>query len=124
MDSTNSDERKRIVEISLIAVLVSVLAAFALISWKRGSDRAGCILNIRNVQQAVRAHHGVRGLTLGDPLLFSDIVGPGKYLDSVICPGGGTYRFLGKIPDIGVLAIECSLCDSPENHKPDKYSDW
>lgn len=124
MKPTHSDERKRIIEISLVAVFVAVIAGFAIFNWKRGSDRAGCILNIRNVQQAVRSHSGVKGMVIGDPILFSDIVGPGKYLNSVTCPSGGKYRFLGKNPGVGVLAIECSLCDAPENHKPDKHADW
>jgi len=40
-----------LVLLSLIAILFVGARA-----WKRGSDRAGCIMNIRNVQQAARGH--------------------------------------------------------------------
>ena len=32
----------------------------------RGSDRAVCILNIRNIHQAVRAHQTLEGYEIGD----------------------------------------------------------
>ena len=49
---------------TLLELTVVILVLLSLISilfigaraWKKGSDRAGCILNIRNVQQAVRGY--------------------------------------------------------------------
>ncbi|MDF1714657.1 MAG: type II secretion system protein [Akkermansiaceae bacterium] len=70
--------------LTLIELTVVILVLLALITvlfiggraWKKGSDRAGCILNIRNAQQAVRSYQNLRGLPDGAPLNFSaDIVG-------------------------------------------------
>lgn len=90
-------------------------------AWKKGSDRAGCILNIRNVQQAVRSHANLNDLKIGDPLPMDDIFGKDKYINDIPrCPGGGTYTFLRSIPSIGALECECSQPD----HKPANHKDW
>jgi hypothetical protein len=85
--------------------LISILFIGAR-AWKKGSDRAANILNIRNVQQAVRAHANVRGLEITDTLASTEIVAPGKYLESVTPPAGlAAYTFSGDVPAIGDLYI-------------------
>lgn len=89
-----------------LALLFAVLGGF---KWKSGSDRAACILQTRNVQQAARSFQGVNGLNTGDHLKMSDLIGPGKFIESEpICPAGGTYAWSKVHPDIGTLAIRCS----------------
>ncbi len=63
-----------LVVLSLIGILMIGVTA-----WKRGSDRSANILNLRNVQQAVRAHANVNNLEIGDPCPSTDIVGPKGY---------------------------------------------
>ena len=54
---------------TLIELTVVILVLLSLISilfvgaraWKKGSDRAGCIMNIRNVQQGVRSFQNING---------------------------------------------------------------
>lgn len=77
-----------------LALLFAVLGGFI---WKSGSDRAACILNTRNVQQAARSFHGMNGLNFGDRLAKADLVGPGKFIESEPAH-----------PAIGTLAIRCS----------------
>ena len=90
-------------------------------AWKNGSDRAACILNIRNVQQAVRAHQNINGLEFGAPLSMSDIFGEDKFLPrEPRCPSGGIYTFSKTIPKIGKLACTCG---HPE-HEPAEHEDW
>ena len=90
-------------------------------AWKKGSDRAGCILNIRNVQQAVRADQNMHKFKEGDPIPWDDIFGEGKFIENKpTCPEGGTYTFLKKFPKVGELALKCSLHD----HEPPNHDDW
>ena len=89
MKLTNTQTMKRKSGMTLLELTVVILVLLSLISilfigaraWKKGSDRAANILNIRNVQQAVRAHANVRGLLEGAALASTEIVGTGKYLE-------------------------------------------
>jgi hypothetical protein len=111
--------------LTLFTIIVGATIGTGISAWMRGSNRSHCILNIRNAQQAVRSYGGVQDIGVGEPIDWTDLVGPGKLLSKEPrCPAGGKYRFLEKYPGIGVLALECSLCNTPQNHKPDKYSDW
>ena len=90
-------------------------------AWKEGSDRAACILQIRNVQQAVRSYQGMNALSIGDPLDWSEIFGPGKFIErQPSCPAGGTYTFAKEHPHIGKLACTCSHAD----HVPPNHENW
>jgi hypothetical protein len=93
--------------------------------WKREADRRACILNLCNVNNAATGHANMMNLKIGDPLAWSEIIGPGKYLEMPRCPAGGTYHFMEKVPKIGELYMECSLHDEPYNHSYDKsLEDW
>lgn len=93
-------------------------------SWKRGSDRAGCIMNIRNVQQAIRGHQGMNALDVGADINWDDIFGPKGYLKEPKCPDGGIYTFAKTIPEVGVLACTCSHADNEKGHEPENHEDW
>jgi len=114
MKLTNTLTMKRKAGMTLLELTVVILVLLSLISilfigaraWKKGSDRAANILNIRNVQQAVRAHANVRGLLEGTALASSDIVGSGKYLNSVTAPNTDiTYAYGSAVPAIGTLYL-------------------
>lgn len=119
--------------LTLIELTVVILVLLALITvlfiggraWKKGSDRAGCILNIRNAQQAVRSYQNLRGLPDGAPLNFSaDIVGSGNFVETYpLCPAIGTYTPATTLPGLGTLVLPCSLATS-EQHEPDQFSGW
>ena len=110
---------------TLLELTVVILVLLSLISilfigaraWKKGSDRAANILNIRNVQQAVRGHANVRGLAITDPLLSTDIVGSGKYLNEPTKPNTDiTYvgRYGIVVPAVGVLYLNPTYSNSSE----------
>jgi len=109
-----------LVLLGLVAILFSGATA-----WKRGSDRSGCVLNIRNAQNAVRAYQNVRVVSEGAPLdMATDILGPGKFLEIIPrCPSGGVYAFLDHVPSLGELAMPCSLSTS-DAHVPASYAEW
>ncbi len=106
-------------EILSLAVLALCVALCA-IAWIKGSERAGCIMNIRNAQQAVRGHVGMNSLSEGSPLNLNDIFGPSGYLPKPLCPAGGTYTFTNTVPPAGTLFCKCSHA----NHVPTDYSTW
>jgi hypothetical protein len=89
-------------------------------AWKKGSDRAACILQTRNVQQAIRAHQNMNGLKPGTPVDWDDIFGDDKYLPNRPQCSSGKYTFTKTIPQIGKLACTCS---DPE-HAVAGHDDW
>ncbi|MES2922270.1 MAG: prepilin-type N-terminal cleavage/methylation domain-containing protein [Verrucomicrobiota bacterium] len=114
MKLTNTHSMKAKSGMTLLELTVVILVLLSLISilfigaraWKKGSDRAANILNIRNVQQAVRAHANVRALAIADTLASTDIVGSGKYLNSVTRPNTDiTYTYGTTVPAIGTLYL-------------------
>ncbi len=118
------------VVILVLLTLISVLFISAQ-AWKRGSDRALCIIHIQNVQKGIRGYSNLYGFYPGSsaPNLQSHIIGLGRFVETTpICPGGGTYSFgqtygVDTVPPIGTLYMECDL-SATEEHVPDSYSDW
>lgn len=109
----------------IIAVIMMPMLYVWLVDFKKGSDRAGCIMNIRNVQQATRSHNGMNNIGTGPAPGFSkhSLIGPGKFIDKEpVCPSGGNYTWIesGRAPEIGELMIRCS---HPQ-HLPKDYHDW
>ena len=84
-------------------------------------DRAGCLMNIRNAQQAVRSYSNMYHVEVSEPIARDVLIGDGKFLESApTCPSGGTYTFLDHVPEKGVLFMRCS---DPE-HTPDDHANW
>lgn len=127
----------------VIAVLLSLVSILFIGSraWKRGSDRAGCVLIQHSVQMATRSYQNLYGYNYGGHpyaengtqdiarLLFDKGYIEQKLYDQVSgvtkCPSGGTY--LCPVPDIfpevGQLYIACSLSGS-QAHLPNSHTDW
>jgi hypothetical protein len=118
------------VVILVLLTLINVLF-FGAQAWKRGSDRAICIIHIQNVQKGMRSYANLYGLSEGmnAPNLQSQIIGIGRFVESTpVCPGSGDYSFgdtFGNetIPPLGELYMQCTLADS-DAHEPLDHSDW
>lgn len=124
---------------TLLELTVVILVLLSLISvlfiganaWKKGSDRALCIMNIRNVQTAVRSFSNLYGYNPGEsvPGLQMRVIGPGQFVEKLpSCPASGVYSYGGEagaetIPLIGTLYLKCSLSTSA-GHVPTDVSDW
>ncbi|MEI8038516.1 MAG: prepilin-type N-terminal cleavage/methylation domain-containing protein [Verrucomicrobiota bacterium] len=137
MKLTNTRNMKRKSGMTLLELTVVILVLLSLISilfigaraWKKGSDRAGCILNIRNFQQAVRSYANMNQKAPGDtvPAFTTTIIGAGLFMENApTCPGRGTYTGTGgtTVPAVGTLAITCSLSADPDTHVPANIGDW
>jgi len=91
---------------------------------ERGRNRASCILNIRNIHQAVRAHQGLNGLNNSTPLEWKMIIGKNKYIEEIPqCPSGGTYTISPTIPLVGKVAASCSHSNDFD-HQPESTEGW
>jgi prepilin-type N-terminal cleavage/methylation domain-containing protein len=136
MKLTNTLTMKRKNGMTLLELTVVILVLLSLISilfigaraWKKGSDRAGCIMNIRNFQQAVRSYANMNGLDPGDtcPALNTVIIGSGKFMENApTCPSNGTYSgtTATTVPNVGTVQLSCSLSSS-DNHVPSGTGDW
>jgi prepilin-type N-terminal cleavage/methylation domain-containing protein len=136
MKLTNTQTMKRKSGMTLLELTVVILVLLSLISilfigaraWKKGSDRAANILNIRNVQQAVRAHANVRDLEIGDALASTEIVGTGKYLNTVSAPNTDiTYAYGAAVPAIGTLYLQATYASGTSGDfapAATTYAEW
>jgi type II secretory pathway pseudopilin PulG len=121
---------------TLLELTVVILVLLSLISilfvgarqWKKGSDRAGCIMLQRNIQQAVRGDQNMKGKNPGDDgLVAARIIGAGGYIETPpTCPSTGADFVLedGSYPDLSVLASPCPSVDEETDHVPNSIEGW
>ncbi len=117
----------------VILVLLSLITVlfFGAQAWKRGSDRALCIIHIQNVQKGVRSYANLYGFSPGGsaPNLQSRVIGLGRFIETTpVCPGNGSYTFgqsygADTVPPLGTLYLECSLATT-DQHVPVASPDW
>lgn len=135
--------------LTLIELTVVILVLLSLIGimfigaqgWKNGTDRATCILKIRNIQVATRSYQNLYGFQEGGYPTASggtqniaahlyakgyiEAEEYGNTQGSIKCPSNGTYStpFPDVFPALGELYMVCSLSDT-NNHVPQIHSDW
>ena len=116
-----------LIEITLvIAVLLGLISVLfiGVSAYKEGSNRAKCILNMSNVQKAVRAYQNLYEKSEGDTLALTDLVGNGKLIETAPeCPSQGTYSAAGNVPPVGTVYLTCSLAGS-NDHVPNSVTGW
>lgn len=111
--------------IVVLLTLISVLFMGAR-AWKRGSDRSNNILNIRNVQQAVRGHQNIRNMNPGDPLAHGNVLGSDSYLKTPSPPAGlEPYTYVEAVPPTGTLYVTNHFDHEIYGFKDSsEYSNW
>ena len=128
------DRGMTLLETSVVILVLMVMITLLFIgarAWKRGSDRAVCIMNLQLIQKGVRGYSNLHDLPPGSnaPGLLSQVIGLGCFVESApFCPAGGTYSYgqaygVDTIPPVGTLYMECSLAVS-ERHIPTVTPDW
>ncbi|MEC8826617.1 MAG: type II secretion system protein [Verrucomicrobiota bacterium] len=127
LTKTNKQAGLTLIEITLvIAVLLGLISVLfiGVSAYREGSNRAKCILNMSNVQKAVRAYQNLYEKNEGDSLALTDLVGTGKLIETTpVCPSGGTYSAAGNVPSVGTVYLTCSLATS-NDHVPNTVSGW
>lgn len=133
-----------ILELTVVVIILLAIVSIMFVatrSWLRGSDRAACVLTLRNVQVATRSYQNLYGYDYGgQPCALrgtQDIVehlhSKGYIEDSTYeqsrgttpCAAGGTYTC--PQPDVfpleGQLYMNCSLSETA-NHVPSDHDGW
>jgi len=125
------------VSLSLISVVTTSARA-----WKRNSDRADCVSDLRNFQMAVRSYQNLYGYSEGmlhvnvggstdiaEQLLRRDLITRNQHRQAIgkeTCNGDGTYSRIQpeRFPLQGECYLICSLSLSPQQHFPDSTINW
>jgi len=103
-----------LIEITVVILVLLTLIAVLFIGaniYKKGANRAACILNIRNIHQAVRADQNLNKKNTSDALVRTVIMGDSEaYIENEpTCPAdGGAYGLVGTYPLTGVVAATCT----------------
>jgi prepilin-type N-terminal cleavage/methylation domain-containing protein len=124
---------------TLLELTVVILVLLSLISilfvgaraWKKGSDRAGCIINIRNTQQAARGFLNMKSIATA--VTEADIFGGAeaflKFQKCPSSPGAAStsalvgYTFTGTTVTPGTIFLTCTV--DAANHVPEgDTSQW
>ena len=105
-----------LIEISLvIALLLGLLAVIFLGmgSYRKGSDKAKCKMQLAAAQKAVRSQANFANLNIGDAFVATtDAFGPGKALENEpVCPSGLAYTWEAVIPPVGSSYGTCAYDD-------------
>ena len=124
---------------TLLELTVVILVLLSLISilfvgaraWKRGSDRAANIMNIRNVQQAVRGHENMYNLRVGEGLESTVIIGADAYMTAPNPPADlPDYTYGTVVPAQGTLYVTNNFDHATYGFTPPgdgelaEYHDW
>ena len=104
-----------LIEISLVIALLLGLIAVVFLgigSYRKGSDKAKCKMQLAAAQKAVRSQANFQNLDQAAVFATTDAFGAGKALENEpTCPSGGTYSWTGTIPAIGVAYGTCDFTD-------------
>ena len=133
LNNTKKQAGLTLIEITLvIAVLLGLISVLfiGVSAYKEGSNRSKCILNISNVQKAVRSYQNLYEKAVGNALPLATIAVSGKLLETTPgCPSNGTYSFNGgttpAIPPVGTAYMTCSLAAEADGlHAPTSTAGW
>jgi len=117
-----------LIEVTLvIAVLLGLISVLfiGVAAYKKGSDRAKCILNISTVQKAIRSYANMYEKNPADTVATTDYIGAGLFIENVpTCPAAGTYTFGTAIPAAGTAMLDCSLSGGTTLHVPSSLAGW
>ncbi|MEM1085085.1 MAG: hypothetical protein AAGI48_13315 [Verrucomicrobiota bacterium] len=120
-----------ILESTLVILVLLALVSVLFVStkrWQRGADKAVCILNQHQVQQAVRGYSNLYGKEPGSevPGLAELLFGDGRFIEKTpLCPSNGLYSFGGdRVPLRGELYMKCSLAEGEAGHRPEDFQRW
>lgn len=118
-----------LIEISIAITVILLLAGVAFMgvtAYLNVGYRTQCVLNMSNVQTAIRTYTNANGYVPGTTVtgLQGLVIGPGLMCETPVCPAGGTYTYGGNtVPAAGTAYLTCSLAAS-QNHVPKSTTAW
>lgn len=138
--------RRGVTLLELTVVLAFLLTLTSMLfvasrAWKRGSNRANCVLSLRSVQVATRSYQNLYGYQCGgrpNPEDGTQDIAQHLFRKGYIeqnlyeqaqgistCPSGGNYTCPApdQFPEEGELYMSCSL-SAIDGHLPSSHVDW
>lgn len=123
-----------LIEISLVIALLLGLIAVVFIglgSYREGSNKAQCKMQLAAVQKAVRSYANLNNLVTGATVASTDLSNGVIMSVAPICPSGGTYNYTGDVPAVGTPYGDCTYgASTPNSHVLDtgatnpSVADW
>ena len=125
--NTKNSAGMTLIEVTLvIAVLLGLISVLfiGVKAYKRGADRAKCILNVSTMQKAVRSYQNLYELDEGNALVKATLIGSGKMMEvEPTCPNAlNSYVWETEVPPIGTPYLDCN--DTDDDHTPATVSGW
>jgi len=125
--NTKNSAGMTLIEVTLvIAVLLGLISVLfiGVKAYKRGSDRAKCILNVSTLQKAVRSYQNLYELDEGDALVQATLIGAGKMMEvAPTCPNKlNAYVWSAVVPTTGIAYLDCN--DTDMDHSPSTLAGW
>jgi len=126
--------------IGMMMALISILFVAAR-TWRAGSDRSKCIINLRTMQLAVRSYQNMYGYSHGGELRpgegstnIADVLRSRDFIHNNLhaaatgtrtCPAGGIYTIDSPttFPEEGTLFMTCSFALT-RKHVPENHDSW
>jgi type II secretory pathway pseudopilin PulG len=113
--------------IELTVVILVLLALIAVLfvgarAYKDGADKAACIMNLRNIQQAARSWVNLNPNT---DFTSAVIIGEGLFIDEApICPAGTAAYTIADCAKTAIPAVGTLFAVCPQAHVPAEYDNW
>jgi len=98
--------RLEVVVLMFIGFCIFGMLYVATVVWKRESDKAQNIMNLRNTQQAMRGHEGMRNLRTGSSFTRADLETYMRFPEDVNTHV--TYTPGDKVTPVGTLWLRVS----------------
>jgi type II secretory pathway pseudopilin PulG len=102
-----------LIEISLVIALLLGLIAVVFIglgSYREGSNKAQCKMQLAAVQKAVRSYANMNNIVIDAAGTIPDTHLEDGTIMAVkpVCPSGGTYTYKALAPAVGIPYADCS----------------
>lgn len=102
-----SGSKKTVISIGLLLALILAPFISSQIFWRLQGPNSRCIVNMAFLQKSVVDHANVEGLKAGDAISIDDLIAAERISKAPDCPEGGSYTFLGKVPDNNSVYVHC-----------------
>lgn len=131
MKLTPATHIKRQSGMTLIELTVVILVLLALIAvlfvgaraYKAGADKAACIMNQRNIQQACRSYFNLNPAATA--VANTDVIGADKFIGSEPkCPAGAVAYVITGAKDLAVGNRFTACTVDATNHVPADMGTW
>lgn len=83
-------------------------------------NRAMCVMNVRNVQMAVRLYQYQESTEAGSTLAIDQLIEAGLLVEAPHCPDGNRYVCDNVVPETGQIYLRCP----DPHHNEFDHADW